>query len=90
VRRHLELVHDDLCGPIAAVKLRGNKYFLLLIDDLSWYMWVAVIPSKDRVAATIKEIQSQAEGESGVKLMVIHTDQGGEFMEYYVTEGVHR
>jgi hypothetical protein len=53
-------------------------------------MWVAVIPSKDRVAATIKEIQSQAEGESRVKLMVIHTDQGGEFMEYYVTEGVHR
>jgi hypothetical protein len=25
----------------------GNKYFLLLVDDLSKYMWVAVIPSKD-------------------------------------------
>jgi hypothetical protein len=35
---------------------RGNKYFLLLVDDLSKYMWVAMIPSKDRVAAAIKDI----------------------------------
>jgi hypothetical protein len=31
VRRRLELVHNDLCGPITLVTPRGNKYFLLLI-----------------------------------------------------------
>jgi hypothetical protein len=45
-----------LCGPISPTMPRGNKYFLLLVDDLSRYMWVAVIPSKDRASAAIKNI----------------------------------
>jgi transposase InsO family protein len=52
----LELVHGDFCGPISPTTPRGNKYFLLHVDDLSRYMWVAVITSKDRVAAAIKDI----------------------------------
>jgi hypothetical protein len=56
VERHLELVHDDLCSPISLATLRGNKYFLLLVDDLSRYMWVAVIPSKDHATTAIKDI----------------------------------
>ena len=91
----LELVHGDLCGPIAPATPRGNKYFLLLVDDLSRYMWLAVIPSKDRAAAEIKEIQARAEGESGLKLKALRTDRGGEFTaaefaEYCAAEGVHR
>jgi hypothetical protein len=54
--RRLELVHGDLCGPISPATSRGNKYFLVLVDDLSRYMWVAAIPSKDRAAANIKDI----------------------------------
>jgi hypothetical protein len=72
-------VHGDLCGPITPATPRGNRYFLLLVDDLSRYMWVAAIPSKDCAVAAIKEIQAQAEGESGVKLKVLRTDRGGEF-----------
>jgi hypothetical protein len=93
--RCLELVHDDLCGPIAPVTQRGDKYFLLLVDDLNRYMWVVMIPSEDRAAAAIKEIQARVEGEFGMKLMALHTDHGGEFTvrefaEYCVTKGVHR
>jgi hypothetical protein len=73
---------------------RGNKYILLLVDDLNTSMWVAAIPSKDHEAVAIKEIQAQAEGESGLKLRVLHTNHGGkftawEFMEYCRTEGMH-
>jgi hypothetical protein len=83
-----------LCGPISPATLRGNKYFLLLVDDLSRYMWVAVIPSKDRAAAAIKDIQARAEGEFGLKLKALHTDCRGEFTviefaDYCVAEGVH-
>jgi hypothetical protein len=58
-------------------------------------MWVAAIPSKDRAAAAIKEVQAQAEGEAGVKMKALHTDHGGEFtmagfMRYCTAEGVHR
>jgi transposase InsO family protein len=93
--RRLELVHGDLCGPISPVMPRGNKYFLLLVDDLSRYMWVAVIPSKDHAATAIKDIQAWVEGESSLKLKALRTDRGGEFtmiefMDYCVAEGTHR
>jgi hypothetical protein len=55
----MQLVHGDLCGPITPVMPRGNKYFLLLMDDLNRYMWVAAIPSNDYAAAAIKEIQER-------------------------------
>jgi hypothetical protein len=89
-RRCLELVHSDLCGPITPAMLRGNKYFLLVMDDLNRYMWVTVIPSKDSATAAIKEIQARAEGESSMKLRPLCLDCGGEFtmrefMEYYMT-----
>jgi hypothetical protein len=83
--RCLELVHGDLCGPISPTTPRGNKYFLLLVDDLSRYMWVAVIPFKDRASAAIKDIQTRVEGESDLKLKALHTDRG----DYCATEGVH-
>jgi hypothetical protein len=73
---------------------RGNKYFLLLVDDLSRYMWVVTIPYKDRAAAVIKDIQVRAKGESGLKLKALRTNYGGEFTvtelaEYCAAEGVH-
>jgi hypothetical protein len=60
--------------------LRDNKYFLLLVDDLSRYMWVAAIPSKDRAVATIKDIQEWAEGEFDLKLRALHINHEGEFI----------
>jgi hypothetical protein len=36
----LELVHGDLYGPITSVMLGGHKYFILLVDDYSWYIWL--------------------------------------------------
>jgi hypothetical protein len=88
-------MHSDLCGPISSATPRGKKNFLLLVDDLSRYMWVATIPSKDRAAAAIKDIQTRAEGESGLKLKALRTDRGGkftamEFTDYCAAEGVHR
>jgi transposase InsO family protein len=93
--RRLELVHNDLCGSISPVMPMGNKYFLLFVDDLNRYMWVVMIPSKDRAMTTIKDIQAWAEGESGLKLKALRTDRGGEFTamkfaDYCVAEGVHR
>ncbi|CAA7390458.1 unnamed protein product [Spirodela intermedia] len=94
-RRVLELVHSDLCGPIAPETPNGSKYFLLLVDDRSRYMWVAMLPSKDRAAVAIKEIKARAEGESRLKLGALRTDRGGEFTshefaEYCAGEGIHR
>jgi transposase InsO family protein len=91
----MELVHGDLCGPISPATPRGNRYFLLLVDDLSRYMWVAAIPSKDHAMAVIKDIQAWAEGESGLKLKALRTDHRGEFTtmefaDYCAADDMHR
>jgi hypothetical protein len=36
----LELVHGDLCGPVKPTTPSGWRYFLLLVDDATCYMWV--------------------------------------------------
>jgi hypothetical protein len=46
-------VHGDLCGPVAPATPGGWRYFLLLIDDLSRYLWVVVLGSKGEAANAI-------------------------------------
>jgi hypothetical protein len=62
-RELLDLVHGNLCGPITPTTSGGNKYFLLVVYDLSRYMWVVAIPSKDYAMAAIKEIQVRVHAE---------------------------
>jgi transposase InsO family protein len=88
-------VHGDLCGPVTPATPGGRRYFLLLVDDLSRYMWVVVLGSKGEAADAIRRTQAAAETECGRKLRVLHTDNGGEFttaefVSYYADEGVQR
>jgi hypothetical protein len=53
-KERLELVHGDLFGPVTPATPGGRRYFLLLVDDLSRYMWVVVLGSKREVADAIK------------------------------------
>ena len=50
----LELVHDDLYGPITPATNDERWYFLLLMDDYSRYMWLQLLTSKDEAPAVIK------------------------------------
>jgi transposase InsO family protein len=89
-------VHGDLCGPVTPATPGGRRYFLLLIDDLSRYMWVVVLDSKGEVVDAIRHAQATVKVECGRKLRVLRTDNDGEFMvaefaSYCADEGVqHR
>jgi hypothetical protein len=50
----LDLVHGNLCGPINPPTPSGNNYFFLLVDDMSCYMWIQLLSSKDQASAAIK------------------------------------
>lgn len=47
----LELVHIDLCGPITPETPRGNKYFMLVVDDSTRWMSVFFMKNKDQAVA---------------------------------------
>lgn len=58
-------------------------------------MWIALLPSKDAAATTIKNIQAAAERKSGKKLLMLRIDRGGEFaatdfVNYCAQLGVRR
>jgi hypothetical protein len=38
--RPLELLHMDLFGPIAYIRIGGSKYCLVIVDDYSRFTWV--------------------------------------------------
>uniref|UniRef100_A0ACD5YKV7 Uncharacterized protein n=3 Tax=Avena sativa TaxID=4498 RepID=A0ACD5YKV7_AVESA len=79
VEHVLDLVHGDLCGPITLATMSGNKYFLLIVDDSSRYMWVEVFRSKDEAYRFFHKIKMHAELQSGTKLRAFRSDRGGEF-----------
>jgi hypothetical protein len=60
----LDLVHDDLCGPITPATLGGRHHFLLLVDE---------------APTVIKQWKALVEAEMGRVLRVLRTDHGGEF-----------
>jgi hypothetical protein len=73
----------------------GNSYFLLLVDNQSRFMWLNALANKALATVAIMDFQSRAEGESGYKLKVLHTDRCGEFnsktfAEYCMMEVVQR
>jgi hypothetical protein len=52
---------------------------VLLVDDASRFMWAMLLPTKAVAADAIKHTQAAAEMESGHKLRVLRTNNGGEF-----------
>jgi hypothetical protein len=53
-KERLELMHGDLCGPVTLATPGGRRYLVLIVDDLSRYMWVVVLGSKGEAANTIR------------------------------------
>jgi hypothetical protein len=74
----LGLAHGDLCEPINPPTASDNSYFLL-VDDMSRYMWIHLLASKDQALVEIKNFQAAIEVETGRKLWALCTDRGGEF-----------
>jgi transposase InsO family protein len=88
-------MHGDICGPVTPATPRGRCNFLVLVDDLSRYMWVVVLGSKGEATNAIRRVQAAAEVECGRKLRMLRTDNGSEFTAaefalYCADEGVQR
>ena len=72
--------------------LDDGEYFLKFIDDKTRYLWIYILKSKDDVFQKFLEWKALAEN-SGHKLKVLRTDNGGEytsaeFESYLKREGI--
>ncbi|KAJ0500497.1 putative RNA-directed DNA polymerase [Helianthus annuus] len=82
----LQLIHADLCGPITPCSKGGNKYFFLLVDDYSRFMWVYLLKSKDEALMRFKKFKAKVEKESSFRIKMLRTDRGGEFNSHKFSE----
>ncbi|CAI7793492.1 unnamed protein product [Closterium sp. NIES-54] len=77
----LALVHMDVVFPTRAPSLLGSRYFLTIVNDHTRAVWVYPLKTKGEVAAGVhNEWMPRAQKESGHKVKVIRTDNGGEFI----------
>jgi len=58
-------VHGDLCGPVTPATPGGRRFFLLLVDDVSRYMWAVLLDTKASAADAIKLLRRSAAASFG-------------------------
>ena len=91
----LELVHTDLCGPIAIESYSGDKFFILFVEDYSRMITVMCLKEKLEAFQKFKWYLARVEKEDGEKLKCLRSDRGGEFIlnefnEFCIERGIKR
>ncbi|MCO5549008.1 hypothetical protein L7F22_002474 [Adiantum nelumboides] len=76
----LQLVHNDVCGPMRTPSVGNSLYFVTFIDDFSRSCWVYPLKAKSDVFAIFQHYVSMVENETGCKVQTLCTDRGGEYM----------
>lgn len=77
--RPLEKVHVDLVGPLPTT-LRGERYWLTIVDDYSRHGWTVLLHTKDQAKLRIIEWIALQERQTQHKVKHVHGDRGGEFL----------
>ena len=87
----LELIHSDFAGPFPHISMSQAKYSLTFIYDFSRYCWVYFLKHKSKVFGLFKVFKALVENQSGRKLKVLRSNNGGEYVkseliQYYADE----
>jgi hypothetical protein len=77
----LDIVYGDLMGPFDT-SLGGSRYVFTLFDGFSRYLWVFFLKGKSatEVFDEFTGWLARAENQTGLKLLTLSTDGGGEFV----------
>jgi hypothetical protein len=75
----LDLVHTDVCGPMSRKSLSGCEYYLTFIDDYSRKTWIYFLKATSEVFARFQEFRALVENQSGKRIKVLRSDNGGEY-----------
>ena len=73
----------------------SNRYCVTFIDDYSRKTWIYFLKPKSEVFERFREFKTLVENQTGKKIRVLRTDNGGEytsyeFMEYCSAEGIKK
>eukprot|EP01018_Ginkgo_biloba_P029855 Gb_06978 [translate_table: standard] len=94
-REPLELVHTDLYGPMKTLSMGKARYFMKFMDDYTRKIWVYFLKEKSEAFMKFVEFRAMAERQSGYKLRILRSDNGGEyisneFKDFYRKVGIQK
>ena len=76
----LEIVHNDVWGPSPLTSLLGFNYYVIFVDDYSWFTWLFLLKHKNEVLSVFKHFKSMVETQFSSKLKILRTDNGSEYI----------
>jgi len=66
-------------GPAKTPSIGGKHYFVTFVDDFSRRVWVFTMNNKNDVLEIFLKWKAQVENQTGRKIKVLRTDNGGEY-----------
>ena len=78
-QRILELIHNDVLGPIHISSLGESMYYVTFIDDFFDNTCLYFLKKKSEVLSKFKEFKALVENQTGKKIKVLRNDNGGGF-----------
>jgi hypothetical protein len=78
--KEFELLHFDIWGPLSTTFVHNHRYFLIILDDYSRFVWIIVLKSKCEVSQHVKNFISLIETQFHITPKAIQTDNGPEFL----------
>jgi transposase InsO family protein len=93
--RPLEILHTDLVRPTTTYGLKGERYFILLVDDYTRMTTICFLKNKSEDFEKFKIYKEMVENEMDSRIKCLRSDNGGdftsnEFMDYYNSHGIKR
>jgi len=70
--KFLELVHNDVCGPMKTTSRGGARYFVTFIDDFSRKTHIYLLGTKGEVFDKFKEYKALVENQTGMKIKLFN------------------
>jgi hypothetical protein len=91
----LEIVHTDLVGPTTTMGLKGEKYFMLLVDDYTRMTTVWFLKNKSEDFENFKIYKEMVENEMDSRIKCLRSNNGVEFtskkfMDYCSSHAIKR
>ena len=78
----LDLIQSDIAGQFPHVSMSQSKYAMTFIDEFSIYGWVHFQKHKYEVFHLFKVFKALVENQSGRKLKILRSKNGGEYVKY--------
>jgi hypothetical protein len=83
------MIHSDLMGPFLHPSINKTRYVLIFFDDFLCFTWIFFLRKKSEVFQHLKDFKSLVETQSGKKIKILQTDNGGEYINHEIQNICH-